>query len=792
MVSHIRHLQSSDPLLAELTRLYGVQTSYRDSRGRWRESPVESIVQVLRALGAELGDGDAGDPLRGVTPSRITTAIRERKRQLWSRVLEPVIVAWEGKLPPVLLRVLAGGHTRESVESLHRGLSVTLVLEGEAEACRVATPGPLEAAAQETIGRSRFESYFLPSLDVPMRRLPLGRHRLRVETGGLEAESTVISAPRRCWSSRFPISPDGEDHGSLRVGGTDDRAQRGSGSSAWALSDLMAGRAGRAWGVFAPLYALRSARDWGAGDLAELEALLGWVADQGGALVATLPLLASYLDRPFEPAPYRPVSRLFWNELYLAVDHIPEWERCMPARDLWGSGGVQARLRRLRAEAMVDYREVMALKRSVLEELARCFFESGDSGREKAFAAYMCAHPHAEEYASFRARTEAVGRDWRNWPVPWTPGRTKASVERCSAAHYHLYCQWQMEQQLTRLSEDAGTDARSALMADSGPCAGSSDTTILAQHRRGLFLDLPVGVHPGGFDTWRWPELFAAGMSTGAPPDDFFVSGQDWTVSPLHPGRVREQGHSYFAHCLQHHMHHSCWLRIDHVMALHRVFWVPVGAQPAHGVYVEYPADELYAVLCLESQRHRTTVVGEDLGTVPPGVRSAMRKHGLLRTWVLQTSLRPRRVSPVGPAPRRAVAALNTHDMFPLAGFLRGDDIAARVETGQLDQKSARRELAARRRMVRRLTAFASPTDPGDAGLLHAVLVWLAAGKNELVLVNLEDLLLEARPQNLPGTAGQRGNWQRKLAMGLEGIFASDGILGAEYPRLKKNGHTDE
>ena len=145
----------------------------------------------------------------------------------------------------------------------------------------------------------------------------------------------------------------------------------------------MAGRAGRAWGVFAPLYALRSERDWGVGDLADLEALLGWVTGQGGTVVATLPLLASFLGRPFEPAPYRPVSRLFWNEFYLAVDRIPEWERCMPARELWGSGGVQARLRRLRAEAMVDYREVMALKRSVLEELARCFFESRDPGRDE-------------------------------------------------------------------------------------------------------------------------------------------------------------------------------------------------------------------------------------------------------------------------------------------------------------------------------------------------------------------------------------------------------------------------
>lgn len=720
MVTQNRQLQFCSPALAELCRLYGVHTGYRDTRGRWCESPPESLVAVLQALGAEI-ESQPGGGVRG-GERRLRAVIAARERDLSARLIEPVLVAWEGKLALPTLRPLATRGWSAPGEAgpgaVGRGAArLTLTLEdGSEERWDVSAAGDVSSGARR-----------LP-------RLPYGYHRLLVEAGAKAAEATVISAPRRCW---VPESSDTSED--------------------------------RPWGIFAPLYALRSNRNWGAGDLADLGELGKWVAERGGSVVATLPLLASFLDDPFEPGPYRPVSRLFWNEFYLAVEQIEEWSRCPGARELWAAADTQALVRRLRAETLVDYSAVMRLKRQVLEMLAGSFFSDPGPGRREAFACYLREHPLAVEYASFRARQE---------------GRL-AEAAAVAASEYHLYCQWQMEEQLTRLS--------------------------------GLFLDLPLGCHPQGFDPWRWPGLFARGMSVGAPPDDFFAHGQDWTFSPLHPERIRENGHRYLARCLRHHMRHARYLRIDHVMALHRLFWIPEGMGAADGVYVNYPAKEQYAVLCLESQRSRTVMVGEDLGTVPPQVRPAMRRHGLLRTWVLQSELRPRAKETVPPAPADAVATLNTHDMFPFAGFLQGDDIEVRVETGQLNREAARRARAARQRLVERLRTFLAQSGSGtqtgsellsvpaklavgrsadltaliasvgvyDRGgmtepdtssvlgyssesgasseLLPWVLAYLAGSPPALVLVNLEDLFLETRPQNVPGTGAEWPNWQRKI-----------------------------
>jgi 4-alpha-glucanotransferase len=479
---------------------------------------------------------------------------------------------------------------------------------------------------------------------------------------------------------------------------------------------------GKRWGLFAPVYALRSARDWGAGDLADLAALARWTGEAGGSMVATLPLLSSSFAEDADPSPYRPSSRLFWNEFFLAPEDTAEWRLCERTRGTWDTEAWRHRREALRAGDLVDYDAVLALKRPVLDTLARCFFEGADAGRWRDFADHLAAHPHADEYAVFRAAGS---------------GRKE---ER-----YHLYCQWQMERQLAGLAGAGGP---------------------------GLLFDLPLGVHPQGFDVWRWPRLFAAGMSTGAPPDTFFSFGQDWCTPPLHPEVDRQQGYEYLSACMGNLMRHSAAVRIDHIMAFHRLFWIPEGADPSDGVYVAYPAEESYAVLSLESNRRKTEVVGEDLGTVPVGVRASMRRHGVARTAVLLGALRPGARTLDADIPAGAVATLETHDMFPLAGFLHGDDLETGVEMGQLDRAAARREAAARRRLVSRLARrSAAPVDGIDAAapaILAGCLASLARSAAGMVLVNLEDLLLERRPQNVPGTGAECCNWRRKIAVTLE------------------------
>jgi 4-alpha-glucanotransferase len=742
MEAHNRQPRRFEELLAELAALWGVQTGYRDSRSRRRESPQEVVLQVLEALGAGYGEElvarPAGEPGGARAERRLGHALALRQAELAERLVEPVVVAWEGVLPP-----FAGlGRSPETARTGGaRPLRLTLLFEEGGEECwEAGRHGPRAECGESDDGGAR------------RGPLPFGYHRLRVETGAAEAEATVISAPRRCWAPPPPRE----------------------------------GAAGRAWGAFAPLYALRSERDWGAGDLADLERLCDLVGAAGGAAVATLPLLATYLDRPFEPCPYSPVSRMFWNEFYLAVDRIPEWAECPAARLLGGRGGAGDEVTPLRAEPLVQYREVMALKRRALEELCRHFFAHAGPRRREALSAYMQSRPEVVEYAAFRARVESSGGDWRSWPAGDTGAVTgsRPLSALSEAERYHLFCQWQMDQQLAQLAGHpvarAGEDANSA-----------------ADGRPGLVLDLPVGVHPGGFDTWKWRDLFVGSMSTGAPPDAFFARGQDWASPPLHPQRIREQGHRYYVRCLQEHMRHARYLRVDHVMSLHRLFWVPAGREPTDGAYVGYPAEESYAALCLESWRHRTVVVGEDLGTVPAGVRAAMRRHQVLGTWVFQSALRPRAAFPVCPVPSHAVAALGTHDMFPFAGFVRGDDIGARLESGQLGQAGARREAEARQRLMVRLArslpgrealrgssmlAAPEPTAPG--ALLRNALAYLWDSPAELVLVNIEDLLLETRPQNLPGTDSSQGNWVHKMATTVAGL---EPVVSSLPSRLLKN-----
>jgi 4-alpha-glucanotransferase len=465
--------------------------------------------------------------------------------------------------------------------------------------------------------------------------------------------------------------------------------------------------------------------------------------------VATLPLLAAFLDEPYDPSPYVPVSRLFWNELYLDVGRIPELKGCPSAEALLASDGVRREIEALRASPVVDYRRQMAVKRRVLEELARSFFLDA-SGRSADFRRFLAAHPEVEDYARFRATGERQRAPWPSWSRPLCDGVLREEDYDERARRYHLYVQWVAHTQIRALSEHSTR-------------AGVS-----------LYFDLPLGVHPYGYDVWREREAFVLRVSGGAPPDVVFTQGQDWGFPPLHPEAIREQGYRYVIACLRHQLRHTSLLRIDHVMGLHRLFWIPKGLEPRDGVYVRYPAEELYAIVCLESHRHRASIVGENLGTVPAYVNASMARHGLQRMYVMQYELAagPRHV--LRAAPHDSVASLNTHDMPPFAAYWEGLDIVDRLRLGLLDPAGARIEQENRRSLRPALERFLerqgwlTGDSPGLAPLLQACLRFLSASPARVVLVNLEDLWLEREPQNVPGTREERLNWQRKARYAAE------------------------
>lgn len=512
----------------------------------------------------------------------------------------------------------------------------------------------------------------------------------------------------------------------------------------------------RGWGAFLPLYALRTSRGWGVGDLGDLERLAAWVGGLGGDAVATLPMLAVFLGGPLhDPSPYAPVSRLFWNELFVDVARAPELERSEEARAIVGSAAFRGEASALRRRPYVGYREAIALKRRVLEPLARAFF-SGDEWRDEPFYRFLADHPEARTYASFRAACEVRGEPWRRWPDRMREGDLREGDYDENVARTHLYAQWLAARQLDGLV--AGREARGA----------------------GLHLDLPLGVHADGFDTWRWPGLFAGGASVGAPPDDFMEGGQDWGTPPLHPERSREEGHAYFTASLRTLLRRADAVRLDHVMGLHRQFWVPRGMDATDGVYVRYPADEMWAVACLESHRSGSALVGEDLGTVPDEVRETMARRGARRTYVVPFHLGE---SGLDPVPELAVASLNTHDMPPFAAWWGGLDprererfLDALDRAGHLDRKAL------------------GPGAARPGPVVRAALGWVAASPARHVSVNLEDLWLEPEPQNEPGTTtDERPNWRRKARYAFElfsGMPEVTGIL-EEVDRLRAAGEEE-
>ncbi|MGH2556632.1 MAG: 4-alpha-glucanotransferase, partial [Actinomycetota bacterium] len=382
-----------------------------------------------------------------------------------------------------------------------------------------------------------------------------------------------------------------------------------------------------------------------------------------------------------------------------------------------------------------------------------------------------------QDYASFRANCERRGASWWTWPPRERQGVLPKEGGHREAFRYHTFVQWLMAGQMDELGRRAAR-------------AGAN-----------LYFDFPLGVSPEGYDVWRERPAFALGAGTGAPPDSFFAGGQDWGFPPLHPERIRQQGYRYVIACLRHMLRHAGVLRIDHVMSLHRLYWVPRGLDARHGVYVRYRPEELYAILALESTRSQTVIVGEDLGTVPGSVRRAMRRHGVHRSFVLEMELKadPRRA--INPAPRSSLAALDTHDMPPFAGFWKDADVDYRIEQGWLDEAGARRERMQRRRVRDALVRYLRsegwlPRSPrGKDGprvgdVLEACLSHLAAGEADLLLVNLEDLWLEERPQNVPGTTDQYPNWRRAARYSFEQFRQMRRVTGTlkRVDQLRKRG----
>lgn len=511
----------------------------------------------------------------------------------------------------------------------------------------------------------------------------------------------------------------------------------------------------RLWGVACQTYGLRSPRNAGIGDFADLERLGTGLATRGADLLGLSPFHARFRDQPERPCPYAPSSRLWLDPFAIALDAA--------AADL----GLPLPQLPARPDAeLIDYPAVAALKEEAFASLHERFAQGHPALAD--FHEWRAAKGAALE--SF-ARFEAIGLSllartgspvaWPDWPAELrrvdAPGVDAFAVEHANEVERSAFLQWLAERQLTRTQQ--------ALM-DAGM-------------RIGLYADIAVGVVPDGADVWADPEAVVAGATIGAPPDAFSPMGQNWNVAPLSPVALRRRGMAPLRAILEAAMQHAGAVRIDHAMGLMRLFWIPAGGTPADGAYVRYPLEHMLATVAEISRAHDCIVIGEDLGTVAPGFREAMLGAGLLSYKVVWFErLEGGRFRTSGQYPKAALATISTHDLATVRGYLQGSDIDWRERADQLGALAA--EAARDERLVecRRLfellrgEGLLAEEDEADAIAL-ALHRFLARTPSAIAMAQLEDLDGAIEQSNLPATIDEHPNWRRRTIHDLAGLFDS-------------------
>lgn len=547
--------------------------------------------------------------------------------------------------------------------------------------------------------------------------LPPGYHRLHLRSGAQEASAALIVTPD--WLG-FPE----------RLG------------------------ARRAWGLATQLYSVRSRQSWGVGDLADLTDLAVWSASRHGAgYVLVNPLHAAAPTTPMEPSPYLPTSRRFVNPLYLRVEAIPEFAYLRKRGRVWRlRDDVQKRGGKAVPEGQaIDRDSAWAAKRAALRLVYRV---PRSAGRELAYAAFCAREGSAlDGFATWCALAEKHGGDWHQWPAslqhPAADGVADFVAKHSAAVDFHRWMQWQLDEQL----------------------AAAQSRAVGAGMSLGIVHDLAVGVHPNGADSWALQDVLALGVSAGAPPDEFNQLGQDWSQPPWRPDRLEEQEYQPFRALIRTVLRHAGGVRVDHIIGLFRLWWIPSGAAPTEGTYVRYNHEAMIGILVLEAHRAGALAVGEDLGTVEPWVRDYLRARGVLGTSILW--FERDRDGDGGPLPAErwreyCLSSVTTHDLPPTAGYLAGEHVRLRDSLGLLTRPvdeelaAAQSDRAAWIAELHRAGLLGKHADLDETVLaLHQ---YLGRTPSRLLGLALTDAVGDHRTQNQPGTTDEYPNWRVPLS----------------------------
>ncbi len=497
----------------------------------------------------------------------------------------------------------------------------------------------------------------------------------------------------------------------------------------------------RTWGFAAQVYAARSRASWGIGDLADLARIGRFTSHLGGGVVMVNPMTAPTPVHPIEPSPYYPSSRRFANPLFLRVEEVPGWDRLdAGTRERLGNAG-----RALNRARKIDRDAIFDLKMQALEAI----FEAFDG--EDGFDWFRWGRGQAlTDFATYCVLAEQHGKDWRQWPAPVRrpDGAGIPHFHQANAARiaFHAWLQWRLDAQMARAAEEIA-----------------------------IVNDLPIGLDVAGADAWCWQDLMARDVSVGAPPDEFNAAGQDWGLTPFIPHKLRAARYLPFIETIRGMLRHVGGLRIDHVMGLFRLFWIPRALGTKGGSYVRSRADELMAIVALESERARAFIIGEDLGTVEPGVRERLRDARMLSYRLLY-------FEPVPPEqfPELALSSVTTHDLPTIAGLWTGSDAAAQRKIGVDPNEAGTKALRDKLRTLGHLKDDA-PVDE----VIESTHRSLAKAPSRVLLATLDDAVAAPERPNLPGTVDQWPNWSLALEKPLEEIetLALPGRIAAALKR---------
>ena len=733
--------QTEQSLLAKLAERAGIAAEYYDINGNEHVTADHTKRDILRAMGFHVDSTAA-----------LAVAIRDWDEKPWRQPCDLVRIVYEeeaGKPVSCCLALEDGKERLLVVQWQVRDESGEVVQEGQAG------PG-LAATEVRFLDGLRHVRVELPA----PKSLPLGYYELTIRAeglvGGSQGSMRLIVAPRQCY-----VPP-----------------------------ALESGR--RIWGLALQLYSLSSGHNWGCGDFSDLKQIVEWAGRSLGAgFIGLNPLHAIRNSLPHHASPYAPLNRLALNELYIDLERLPEFFASEEAQKQYRSPEFQAKLQALREGRRVDYDAIGHAKRAMLDLAYRQFLKEAYSGTEpdvqpltaraKLLERFIATEGESLElYAIFQALEEerrmiqSKTAIWNEWPKQFLapgPAAREYGKRHRKRVRFFQYIQWIASEQLNevrRTADQAGMPI-------------------------GLYTDLALGAERNGAEAWMYQSVLALDAECGAPPDAFAPEGQNWGLPPVNPVALRANRYDMLIQLLRKNLRYGGAIRLDHVMALCRLFWIPKGKQPSDGTYVHYPFEDLLAIIALESVRSKTLVIGEDLGTVSDWVREQLAKARVLSYRVFYFERRSDGAwkSP-HEYPEQGLAVVTTHDLPTLTGFWSGEDIQVRAGLGSFRDDATRQQVwEERQRDKGRILAALKqegllPNGIGDnlaslpsmtPALCRAIHAYLARTPSWLVLANLEDGLEEISQTNLPGTVENHPNWRRKYASRVEDILTDERLL---------------